>query len=61
MSLASRRWGLADGQGKILPDGLRFVKRVRRRWLYGQALHLSGGVSRAEKAAVASEELHGLE
>jgi hypothetical protein len=27
--LASRRWGLADGQGKILPDGLRFVKRFR--------------------------------
>ena len=26
MSLASRRWGLADGQGEILPDGLRFVK-----------------------------------
>jgi hypothetical protein len=26
MSLASRRWGLADRQETILPDGLRFVK-----------------------------------
>ena len=26
MSLASRRWGLADGQGKILPDAPSFVK-----------------------------------
>src|SRR5215204_6748699 len=61
MSLASRRWGLADGQGKILPDGLRFVKRVRGRCLDRQALHLLGGVPGAEQAAFASQELHGLE
>src|SRR5215212_1510834 len=61
MSLASRRWGLADGQGKILPDGLRFVKRVRDRYLDRLLLHLAGCVSRTEQAAFAPEELHGLE
>ncbi len=61
MSLASRRWGLADRQRKILPDGTRFVKRIRICRLDRQALHLPGGVARAEQAAVASEELHGLE
>ena len=55
MSLASRRWGLAVGQGEILPDGLRFVKRAPAGRLYGQALHPLGGVFRAEQAAFASE------
>src|SRR5215210_1848675 len=90
MSLASRRWGLADGQGQILPDGPRFVKSDWQRVitlcqsriqpsaknrelkackglsplqtaLHRQALHLAGGVLRAEQTALATEELHGLE
>ena len=77
MSLASRRWGLADGQRQILPDGPCFVKNGQERdvlvvggfetlpqnnrLLHRQALHLPGGVFGPLQAAVASQELHGLE
>src|SRR5919112_639349 len=47
--------------GQILPDSLRFVKRVPNGRLDGQALHLLGGVFGPEQAAFAPEELHGLE